>query len=89
MQERLDEYSKLFDVYLSERKFPETYQKDVLACYIKEVLDDPGNYHLCSTNQVWKDLLKDSLLNFIRQLLPYIMKLEAEEAEEKKYIKRF
>ena len=66
----------MFDVYLEKEELPEYMQGDVLAKYIKEVLDDPGNRYLCKTDPIWKDLLKSSLLDFFRQLLPNIMKLE-------------
>ena len=45
----LEDYSELFDVYLTKGELPEYAQGDVLAKYIKDVLDDPGNHHLCTT----------------------------------------
>ena len=85
----LEDYSELFDVYLTKGELPEYAQGDVLAKYIKDVLDDPGNHHLCTTDPVWKDLLKSSLMDFFRQLLPHMMELEKEEAKEKKYMSNF
>ena len=85
----LEDYSELFDVYLAKGELPEYAQGDVLAKYIKDVLDDPGNHHLCTTDPVWKDLLKSSLMDFFRQLLPHMMELEKEEAKEKKYMSNF
>lgn len=85
----LEDYSELFDVYLAKGELPEYAQGDVLAKYIKDVLDDPGNHHLCTTDPVWKDLLKSSLLDFFRQLLSHMMELEKEEAKEKKYMSNF
>lgn len=70
MNKILQDYSELFDVYLEKEELPEYMQGDVLAKYIKEVLDDPGNRHLCKTDPIWKDLLKSSLLDFFRQLYP-------------------
>ena len=84
----LEDYSELFDVYLTKGELPEYAQGDALAKYIKDVLDDPGNHHLCTTDPVWKDLLKSSLMDFFRQLLPHMMELEKEEvAKEEAKIK--
>ena len=89
MNKILRDYSELFDVYLETEELPLYAQGDVLAKYIKDVLDDPGNHHLCTTDPIWKDLLKSSLMDFFRQLLPHIMELEKEEAKEKERIKNF
>lgn len=89
MNKILQDYSELFDVYLEKEELPEYALGDVLAKYIKEVLDDPGNRHLCKTDSIWKDLLKSSLLDFFRQLLPNIMELEREEAMEKQRMRNF
>ena len=89
MEKILDDYSLLFDEYLAKEELPEYAQEDALAKYIKEVLDDPGNHHLCQTDSVWRDLLKSSLMDFFRQLLPHIQKLEEEEAKEKKFMRNF
>ena len=89
MNKILRDYSELFDVYLETEELPLYAQGDVLAKYIKDVLDDPGNHHLCTTDPIWKDLLKSSLMDFFRQLLPHIMELEKEEAKEKERIRNF
>lgn len=89
MQKVLEDYSLLFDRYLEKEELPDYAKEDVLAKYIKEVLDDPGNRHLCMTDFIWKDLLKSSLLEFFRQLLPYFEKLEQEEVKEKSYMRNF
>ena len=89
MQKVLEDYSLLFDRYLEKEELPDYAKEDVLAKYIKEVLDDPGNRHLCMTDFVWKDLLKTSLLEFFRQLLPYFERLEQEEVSEKSYMRNF
>ena len=89
MNKILQDYSDLFDVYLEKEELPEYAQGDVLAKYIKDVLDDPGNHHLCTTDPVWKDLLKSSLMDFFRQLLPHFIELEKEEAREKQRMRNF
>ena len=89
MNKILQDYSDLFDVYLEKEELPEYAQGDVLAKYIKDVLDDPGNHHLCTTAPVWKDLLKSSLMDFFRQLLPHFIELEKEEAREKQRMRNF
>ena len=89
MEKILEDYSILFDEYLEKKELPEYTQGEILAKYIKDVLDDPGNHHLCTTDAVWKDLLKSSLLDFFRQLLPHMIELEKQEAKEKKWMRNF
>lgn len=89
MQKILEDYSELFDFYLEKETLPEYCQSDVMAHYLKDMLDDPSNRHLCTTDPIWRDLLKNSLLDFFRRLLPYIRNLEEEEAKEKKYMRNF
>ena len=57
--------------------------------YLKTTLDDPGNNHLCKTDDIWMELIKTSLLNFFRVLLPLIDKLEEEKIKELEYISQF
>ena len=89
VEKRLNRYSEAFDFYLNHNKLPENLQNDVLGDYLKTTLDDPGNNHLCKTDDIWMELIKASLLNFFRVLLPLIDKLEEEKIRELEYISQF
>ncbi len=90
MEKQLARYSALFDEYLEKGVLPETdVSDDVLVAYLKEVLDDAGNRHLCETDMVWKELLRTSLMDFFRQMLLLFAPLEAEEEKELEYMEHF
>ena len=55
MERTLDDYRQLFEVYLETGVLSEDTGDDCLAEYLKEVLDDPGNRYLCTSDPVWKD----------------------------------
>ena len=74
MERTLDDYRQLFEVYLETGVLSEDTGDDCLAEYLKEVLDDPGNRYLCTTDPVWKDLFLTSLLaEFDLQFGTYII----------------
>ena len=89
VEKRLNRYSEAFDFYLNHNKLPENLQNDVLGDYLKTTLDDPGNNHLCKTDEIWMELIKTSLLNFFRVLLPLIDKLEEVKIKVLEYISQF
>lgn len=89
MDRRIEYYSQLFDSCLQGKSGPGETAGDVLADYVKEVLDDPGNRHLCTTDPLWCDILKNSLMDFITQMIPHIRSIEEQEANEKKHMQNF
>lgn len=89
MDARLKKYSEAFDYYLCHDNLPENLQNDILGDYLKNVLDDPGNKHLCKTNDIWMEIIKTSILNFFSILLPQIDALQKEKKQEMEYIDRF
>ena len=89
VEKRLNRYSEAFDFYLNHNKLPENLQNDVLGDYLKTTLDDPGNNHLCKTDDIWMEVIKTSLLNFFRLLIPQIDQLEEEKIKELEYISQF
>ena len=80
MEQNLEYYSQLFDSYLAGNDWPPQAERDTLAGYLKEVLDDPGNKHLCSTDVLWKDILKNSLMEFFSQMIPHMDRIAGQEA---------
>lgn len=89
MEQNLEYYSQLFDSYLAGHDWPPQAERDTLAGYLKEVLDDPGNKHLCSTDVLWKDILKNSLMEFFSQMIPHMDRIAGQEATEKKHMQDF
>ena len=89
METRLKKYSEAFDYYLSHDNLPEDLQNDILGDYLKNVLDDPGNKHLCQTNDIWMEIIKTSILNFFTILLPQMDDLQKEKQKEMEYIDCF
>ena len=79
MERTLDDYRQLFEVYLETGVLSEDTGDDCLAEYLKEVLDDPGNRHLCTTDPVWKDLFLTSLLDFFDKLMAVFIQMDNEK----------
>ena len=89
VDERLDMYSEVFDTYWNTKVLSQQQETDVLACYIKSVLDDPGTRYQCEMDSLWLGLLKESLMEFFRVLLPYYIELEEQERKEREYMEAF
>lgn len=89
MENKLDKYAEAFDIYLEQNTLPKTFEGDILANYLKTVLDDPGNRHLCQTDTIWRDLIKNSLMDFIGILIQQIEELEKQKKKELEYIDQF
>ena len=53
LEARLNKYSEAFDHYLEQGVLPQELQNDILGEYLKTVLEDPGNKHLCKTDDIW------------------------------------
>ena len=75
IDKQLDIYSVAFEYYLENESLPDDLADDLLGNYMKSVLDDPGNRHLCLNDSVWKELLLSSILDFFRIMLPLISSL--------------
>ena len=89
VEQRLQVYGEIFETYLSLERLPADMQHDVLANYIKTVLDDPGIKYQCQTEPLWMDLMGTSLLEFIRVLLPYYIEIEEIAQKEREYMDTF
>lgn len=85
LENKLEEYSELFDYYVKTQILPKNYQKDVFGTYLKDVLDDPINQYWCRTDVVWRELLKSALISFFKQVLYSLIAIEAEKRAEMKF----
>lgn len=86
---QLDSYAEVFDFYMNRGQLPPEYEGDVLGEYIKEVIEEPGNREICQNNSSWRDILKTSLLDFVRNLLPYFNAYDRQKKKEDAYIQSF
>ena len=82
IDKQLDIYSVAFEYYLENESLPDDLADDLLGNYMKSVLDDPGNRHLCLNDSVWKELLLSSILDFFRIMLPQMEQKEKEKMKE-------
>ena len=86
---QLDSYAEVFDFYMDRGQLPPEYEGDVLGEYIKEALEEPGNKEICRDNSSWCDILKTSLLDFFRNILPYFNTYDEQKRKEYAYIQSF
>ena len=89
IDKQLDVYSVAFEYYLENESLPDDLADDLLGNYMKSVLDDPGNRHLCLNDSVWKELLLSSILEFFRIMLPQMEQKEKEKMKELEYMENF
>ena len=89
MQQILEYYRQMFVEYLDTGYLPQETAGDCLAEYLKEVLDDPGNRHLCTSDTIWKDLLLASLLEFFGKLLSVFCRMDREREREMQLMDEF
>lgn len=89
IDEQLDVYSHIFDSYWDTKKIPEGHEYDALARYIKSVLDDPCTRYQGDMDALWLGLMKESLMEFFRVLLPYYIEIEEQQCRERKYMEKF
>lgn len=76
LENKLEEYSELFDYYVKTQILPKNYQKDVFGTYLKDVLDDPINQYWCRTDVVWRELLKSALISFLSRCCILLLPLK-------------
>lgn len=89
IESRLEIYGQIFDEYYATAILPVGWEGDVLADYIKTVLDDPGVRFQAEQDVVWFASLRDSVLEFIRVLLPYYLQIEEQSKKEREYMEAF
>lgn len=86
---QLQNYAEVFDFYIERGKLPPPYQGDMLAEYMKAVLDEPENQHIYQQDSTWREILKVSLLDFFNGLLPFFNTYDEKKREEQAYIGAF
>ena len=89
IENRLEIYGQIFDEYYATATLPVGWEGDVLADYIKTVLDDPGVRFQAEQDIIWFASLRDSVLEFIRVLLPYYLQIEEQSKKEREYMEAF
>lgn len=89
IESRLEIYGQIFDEYYATATLPVGWEGDVLADYIKTVLDDPGVKFQAEQDVIWFASLRDSVLEFIRVLLPYYLQIEEQSKKEREYMEAF
>lgn len=89
IESRLEIYGQIFDEYYATATLPVGWEGDVLADYIKTVLDDPGVKFQAEHDVIWFASLRDSVLEFIRVLLPYYLQIEEQSKKEREYMEAF
>ena len=89
IESRLEIYGQIFDEYYATAILPVGWEGDVLADYIKTVLDDPGVRFQAEHDVIWFASLRDSVLEFIRVLLPYYLQIEEQSKKEREYMEAF
>lgn len=92
IQERLNTYSEMFDLYL-DRGTPHPTQpkssQDPLQDYLQEAVYEPFNYFHCQEDTTWREVFKSSLLAFFTSMLKAYLPLEKEQQEEQRFISSF
>ena len=89
IESQLEIYGQIFDEYYATATLPVGWEGDVLADYIKTVLDDPGVRFQAEQDVIWFASLRDSVLEFIRVLLPYYLQIEEQSKKEREYMEAF
>ena len=83
-------YSDVFNTYLEEETMPEDVEpNDTLADYLRSVLDDPSNRHLCESDPVWRRLFDEALISFFQSIYPHWKKAEQQSSDEMEMCLRF
>lgn len=89
IEEKLLEYSTLFDEYLITFALPQKWSNDILAVYMSEVLSETSNRFLCKTDQIWCDIFKSAMLDFFRTMLTLYISIDEKYEKECSYIISF
>ena len=81
-------YDEAFDFYMDVGRLPDTIPEgDILGDFIVRTIDD--NPQLSSQDHLWRELLKDEIMQFIENMLEIFQPIEEKYRKEKAYIKLF
>ena len=89
IDEKLDVYSEVFDEYIETERLHPSVERDILAQYIKDTLDDEEVKENYLGEMMWRERLKASLLDFIRAILVEVEKYEIRKEAELNYVESF
>jgi len=92
IQERLNMYSEMFDLYIDRGTSPPTQpdgSQDPLQDYLQEAVSEPFNYFHCQEDTTWREVFKSSLLAFFASMLKVYIPLEKERQEEQRFMSSF
>lgn len=85
---KLEDYSDAFDVYIETGEMPASISKDdYLAEYMREVIDDIELNK--NSDPTWIEVVKDELMSFFALLLEHLKALQLEAMKELNMIARF
>lgn len=85
-------YGDLFDFYMERGEMPTSVLQgpaDPLADYVREVADEPGNRKLMETDPVWRDIMRESLDNFMAGMVPLYNQIDSDVAAEHNMMDEF
>lgn len=76
VQQRVDHYAALFDLYLDTGRMPPPQAPDPLQEYIQEALSEPSNLLHCQHDPMWREVFRNAILDFatvmLRAFVPHI-----------------
>lgn len=86
--QKLREYDEAFDFYMDRGEMPDTIPPtDLLGGFLGQTLHD--NPQLESQDQLWKELMKEELMKFLKAMLQLFQPMEEQYRREKDFILAF
>lgn len=84
-------YGDLFDFYMERGEMPPSRSgtTDPLAEYVREIADEPGNRHLMESDSIWRDIMRESLDNFMSGMIPLYDEIERGAEMEREMMEEF
>lgn len=86
IDQQIDDYSELFDLYIEHSRLPETYADDPISQYLASQLDI---HKQNLPDNDYKEALRQNLLNFFRSILPTLLEFQQVHTAETKLLQEF
>lgn len=86
IDQQIDDYSELFDLYIEHSRLPETYADDPISQYLASQLDIHKQY---LPDNDYKEALRQNLLNFFRSILPTLLEFQQVHTAETELLQEF
>lgn len=83
---QVDDYAAIFDLYIEQGKVPQDYQDDPISEYIGSQVCIFRNV---LNNQDMREVFRDKLLGFIREILPDFLEIQERHRQEEEMIRQF